>query len=226
MEKYDSLKDTMDHIFRVQKLGANVVTELNHRFIIHDRSKTEEPEKAIFDEFTPKLKAMTYGSYEYKQSLEFMGAALDHHYAHNPHHPEFFKDGIKDMSLVDMLEMLVDWLAASERHADGNIGRSIKLNAKRFNYGHELERMFVNTILAMFKYTVEIGMTDGTYGIYYGNTVEEFHANILRDASMTEWHNVLINGYYKTFKNEEGVYEYQDTDATIDNGICIYWCAN
>jgi len=75
----------------------------------HDASKLEAPEKEMYDEFTPRLRALTYGSDEYKECLKEMGAALKHHYENNSHHPEHFPDGINDMSLLDLIEMLADW---------------------------------------------------------------------------------------------------------------------
>lgn len=74
-----------------------------------------------------------------------MKPALDHHYAHNRHHPEHFPDGIRGMSLLDLVEMLADWKAATERHADGDLARSIEINQARFGYGDELKVVLRNT---------------------------------------------------------------------------------
>ncbi len=101
----------------------------------------------MFDEYTPKLAASTYGSDEYKAFLAAMKPALDHHYAANSgHHPEGNPRGIQGMSLVDLTEMLCDWLAATRRHADGDIRRSIEINQKRFGYGDELKQILLNTL--------------------------------------------------------------------------------
>lgn len=86
---YDSTEDTCKHIERVQDLIDVIVINLFHRSNKHDRSKLLPPEKPIFDEYTPKLKDSTYGSDEYKSYLANMQEALQHHYAHNSHHPEF-----------------------------------------------------------------------------------------------------------------------------------------
>jgi hypothetical protein len=70
---------------------------------------------------------------EYKGFLKELAPALDdHHYPKNRHHPEHFEDGMNDMNLLDLIEMLADWKAASERHADGgNLAVSILLNEDR-----------------------------------------------------------------------------------------------
>ena len=90
-------------------------------------------------------KAQKYGSEEYKESLAGLKPALDHHYAHSRHHPEHFSKGINDMNLVDIMEMLCDWKAAGERQRDGNLLKSIELNAQRFGYDDQLKQIFINT---------------------------------------------------------------------------------
>jgi hypothetical protein len=46
--------------------------------------------------------------------------------------------GIAAMSILQITEMLCDWIAATRRHDDGDIHRSIDQNAERFGYGEEL----------------------------------------------------------------------------------------
>ncbi|MFC1696880.1 DUF5662 family protein [Nanoarchaeota archaeon] len=145
-EKYDSTEDTLNHIKRIRELLSDAADELMLRGQLHDKSKLSEPEKSIFDEYTPKLKGCTYGSDEYKQYLVDLKDALDHHYANNSHHPEHYENGINGMNLLDLVEMLFDWKASSERHDDGDIYRSIDINAKRFNIPDYLVDIFKNTV--------------------------------------------------------------------------------
>lgn len=143
--RYDSTADTLKHSQRVGELMAQAITELVDRAMRHDRSKTEDPELAVFNEFTPKLRDSTYGSDEYKGFLDAMGDGLAHHYAHNRHHPEHFENGVDDMTLVDVLEMLADWKAATERHADGDLARSLTIQAERFGIGAGVMALLWNT---------------------------------------------------------------------------------
>lgn len=145
-EKYDSALATEEHINMVNKIGNDVITKFSRRLHDHDESKLNSPEKEIFDEFTPKLKTSTYGSDEYKQFLLDMKPALDHHYSVNRHHPEYFEHGINDMNLLDLLEMLIDWKAATLRHDDGDILKSLEINQKRFGYSNELKSLLLRTI--------------------------------------------------------------------------------
>lgn len=135
---YDSTLDTQCHIAEVQRNLLEVILFLGARAKIHDASKLEWPEKEMYDEFTPRLRALTYGNDEYKQSLEEMGSALRHHYRSNSHHPEHFPNGVDDMSLLNLLEMLADWTTAVLKHADGDLIESIAINADRFGMSDQL----------------------------------------------------------------------------------------
>lgn len=142
---YDSTADTLKHSLRVGALMGQAINELVDRSVRHDLSKTEPPELEIFNEYTPKLKHSTYGSDEYKGFLESMGEALQHHYAVNPHHPEHRPNGINGMTLVDLVEMLADWKAATERHADGDLAKSLEIQRERFGISAQLVEVLRNT---------------------------------------------------------------------------------
>lgn len=143
---YDSSEDTKKHIQQVRLFLDTLERAIFFRGVQHDRTKLQEPEKSIFDEYTPKLAASTYGSDEYKNYLQEMKVALNHHYANNRHHPEFHKDGIRGMNLVDLCEMICDWKAATMRHDNGDIMESIELNQARFGYSDELKQILINTV--------------------------------------------------------------------------------
>ena len=145
-DKYDSTKDTRQHIDLVYWLLTSMAEVIRKRGINHDSSKLESPEKDIFDEVTPRLKGLTYGSEEYKASLADMGPALTHHYENNRHHPEHFPDGVNDMDLVDLIEMISDWKAASLRHDNGDIKRSLEINKERFGISDQLYKILLNTV--------------------------------------------------------------------------------
>ncbi len=178
--KYDSTQDTQQHIRTVRAFLSDVQINIAKRSVDHDASKLQSPEKELFDEFTPKLRALTYGSPEYKQALVEMGPALEHHYQSNSHHPEHFAPVVDDeideidayledlgksdraykwlesyrnelesrlngMSLLDVLEMLVDWKAAGMRHKDGNLAESLEINHGRFKISDQLQSILINT---------------------------------------------------------------------------------
>lgn len=160
MKNYDSRPETYKHIRTVQALLGRAINELLERSRVHDLSKLEEPELSVFDEYTPKLAGSTYGSDEYKEFLKGMNRGLEHHYFHNRHHPEYFAfegvalypqeletgRAIQRMNLLDLLEMLCDWKAATMRHDDGDIRKSIEINQTRFGYSDELKQILINTL--------------------------------------------------------------------------------
>ena len=155
-----SKNETHQHIRRVQELLMGMIQNLQQRLLVHDTSKLLPPESSGFAECTSMLKGLTYGSDEYKAELASMKDALSHHYQMNRHHPEHFKGtvwreegkpdewvgaGMHGMTLVDLVEMFCDWCAATERHKDGNIGKSIDHNMTRFGFGETLACIMVNT---------------------------------------------------------------------------------
>lgn len=144
-EKYNSESDTLKHIKRVSSLLNEAAIEFLKRSNIHDGTKLQSPEKELFDEWTPILKNLKYGSNEYTASLNELKVALNHHYENNSHHPEHYKNGISGFDLFDLVEMFFDWKAASERTKDGNIYKSIEFNRERFKMDPQICCIFENT---------------------------------------------------------------------------------
>lgn len=107
--------------------------------------------KKLYEEFSPKLNRVSYGSPEYMGMLEQIRPALNHHYQTNRHHPEFYPNGINNMTLVDLSEMICDWYASSLRAAKGDINRSIEINKERFGISDQLYQILCNTIGALRK---------------------------------------------------------------------------
>ena len=147
MDNTDKVKRQMsDHRESVEKILNLVADILVIRACHHDDSKLEEPEWPIFLKMTPKLWDCTFGSEEYMGFLKEMNVALDHHYRVNHHHPQAFDNGINGMTLIDLMEMLADWMAAVKRHKDGDIIKSIDINVPRFGISTQLQEILVNTV--------------------------------------------------------------------------------
>ena len=49
------------------------------------------------------------------------------------------------MDLTDILEMLADWKASTERTQNGDIFKSIEINSKRFGIEPQLKQILINT---------------------------------------------------------------------------------
>lgn len=105
--------DTFRHIERVRNLLNIAIKELLNRAEKHDQSKLQEPEVALFTEYTPKLASTTYGSQEYEDLKKAIKPALDHHYANNRHHPEY----------AEYQEKWLDLIGYEEEYSISNYGR-------------------------------------------------------------------------------------------------------
>lgn len=134
-----------EHILSVQAKLNRVAAELVNRGNIHDRSKLVSPEAEGFGE-APDLSSMEYNSAEYNANLKKLNETLAHHYANNSHHPQHFKNGVDDMNLLDIIEMMCDWADSCKRNKNGNLRKSIEENGNRFGLSPQLIRILENTI--------------------------------------------------------------------------------
>ncbi len=153
------------HIDKVRFNIKLFVDALILRAFDHDRSKLSEPEYSTFKQYTKRL---PFGSEEYYARLKSMDPALDHHYSHNRHHPEYFADkccadcgweyvndkkmckcdsgykrvaNFSEMNLIDLMEMLSDWMSYPEYDTN----KVIEMNQERFGYSNELKSILINT---------------------------------------------------------------------------------
>lgn len=142
--KHDS--ETLKHVNEVRKNLWTLIHELDVRSQVHDASKFQEPERSIYAEALPNLAKTEYGTPAYAELMTQSKPAIDHHWAHNRHHPEHWPNGIEDMDLVDLLEMIADWTAATKRNKNGNPHRSIAINTPRYKLTPQLAQILKNTV--------------------------------------------------------------------------------
>ena len=148
--KYDSTQDTIRHIKNINMVMSKLLEDLEHRKVNHDHSKLESPEREGYNEFIPKLKTAKYGSAEYNNiRKEMMDTCLGHHYEVNRHHPEHFARGIKDFTIVDLVEYFSDTFAASML-SDTPYEKGLMVNADKHHLPPELVEIFKNTVNEYF----------------------------------------------------------------------------
>lgn len=145
------LSDTHKHTKKVRYFLDVFIIDLIKRGQIHDNSKFEEPELSLFAEHHGEFKDLVYGSNEYKKLIEKIKTAVNYHHSKNKHHPEYWENGIDDMTLVDLIEMICDWRAAIEKNKDGDIFRSLEINSVKHNISPQLKKILENTIKEYFK---------------------------------------------------------------------------
>jgi len=137
---------TREHIQRVAELLGKCATELIARGVNHDKSKLEDPELPILatvQEIVDKNGYSEYGSPEYYEVMRILKPMHEHHYANNRHHPEYYPDGVNGMTLFDLIEMFIDWKAASDRANDPLM--HISHSTKRYGIDTQLATILRNT---------------------------------------------------------------------------------
>lgn len=142
--------ETLKHVNEVRANVWKLIKHLDTRAAVHDASKFEEPERSVLAANQHLLAVTPYGTPEYDEMKAKVQPALDHHYSKNTHHPEHWPNGIDDMDLLDLVEMLCDWAASVKRNKNGNVHKSIEANTGRFNMTPQLASIFKNTVNRYF----------------------------------------------------------------------------
>lgn len=139
MEDFERHRDCVnDNIYKCSN-------ELMGRAEVHDFSKLAESELSGYAWATKKLNDYPYGSPERKEIFDKFKDCVDIHYKNNDHHPEHFENGVNDMNLIQILEMICDWKGAAECRG-GNIDDTITSNKDRFKIDDQLWSIIMNTI--------------------------------------------------------------------------------
>ncbi len=135
------------HIQGVQAWIRVVCNELMKRSVTHDESKLTDAEihKSYEAYWDKKDKEIKWGTPEYYKHCEEFQDIIDLHRQGNRHHPEFHANGIKDMDLIDVVEMFCDWRASGD-----DIDFSIEHNAKKYGIENSiLHEILKNTARRM-----------------------------------------------------------------------------
>lgn len=142
----DSTQTTINHINVVRENLARFVVQLIQRGEIHDDTKLRDPEKTLLDamEYVNVNEGNApYGSPEYIKRTAILKPMLKHHYAAWRHHPEFHPNGVNSMNLVDIVEVISDWQAASQRNKEPEM--NITAACERYGINEQLKQIFINT---------------------------------------------------------------------------------
>ena len=113
--------------------------QLRERGRVHDRSKLVEDELAGYVRINAVAREHPYGSPEYKESMRSeMGpdGCITKHFARNSHHPEYHDEALH-MGWLDIIEMVIDWYAASQTYGTNTFADSVKVQRNRFAFTEE-----------------------------------------------------------------------------------------
>jgi hypothetical protein len=137
-----------NHKSKVKRLVDTIIADLSLRGIVHDNSKFDKDELLLNIKYGKKSMACKFGSKKYLYYREKSKRASESHYKKkkNRHHPEHFKDGINGMTLVDIMEMVLDWRAATENHrVPTSLNVSIEMARKKYSIDDQLVKIIYNT---------------------------------------------------------------------------------
>jgi hypothetical protein len=147
VERY--LNDLAQHKGWVNKYIVKVVHLLRERADGHDDDKYKDPLKRIYSKNFDALCKTTFRSPEYNKivgSEEFQ-EAFKIHTKNNRHHPQHFENGVEDMNLIDIIEMLCDWKAASDRTGrKQSVKEGMELNYEKYHIDGIARKWIENTL--------------------------------------------------------------------------------
>lgn len=126
----EMLETILRHKALVGTYMRAVIAELTQRAVEHDYSKFGSEEFSAYAATLPKFKEAEYGTPEYQACLDAIQPAIQHHYKANRHHPEFYQYGIYGMTLIDLIEMVCDWIAAAK-----STGGELRLDVQQDRFG-------------------------------------------------------------------------------------------
>lgn len=140
------LRDLLVHISEVQENISQMILILKNRGISHDKSKFTDIEFNGFVETRLQFKIADYGTKEYQDCIDRIKPSIEHHYSQNRHHTLFHKNGFEDMNFFDILEMLADWRAASNRNINLSFEDSLLIAFNKYCIPKNMQKHIMSTI--------------------------------------------------------------------------------
>lgn len=146
----NSTKDYIEkHISLVRQHIQTFIQLLTRRALHHDESKLKEPELTWWKQIDKEPK-YPYGSPEYNAKMSRWSKLFQYHYAHNRHHPEHYQFGVRDMTLIDMIEMLCDWLGYKDNLSISEAFQICETQMQRYDMSEDIRHLIFNTLCRYF----------------------------------------------------------------------------
>lgn len=133
------------HKESVRILLTTFIKELRERIESHDNSKFDKEEFKPFVSVWNKFKEVDYCSKEYYECLDSVKDAVARHHRLNRHHPKHFQNGVNGMNIIDVIEMIADWYAASKRYKTQSFEQNLILAKEEHNIDSQLFEIILNT---------------------------------------------------------------------------------
>ena len=136
------LSDEMKALLTIQRHRESVASmlmmmgmELQNRARHHDLSKLQLDEFGGFVRISAAARIYPYGSPELKAVIG-VEKCVELHQRRNPHHPEHHAD-VTAMGFLDIIEMVVDWWAASKVYGKTPLEESLEDLQERYSFTDE-----------------------------------------------------------------------------------------
>ena len=143
------------HIEGVQNYLKTIGLIITTRGYDHDSSKVSDEEYKYF-KMANSINRNQFKTY--KEYLDYVKPTLDkglkHHYEYNRHHPEHFDNGVDDMTLIDIIEMIIDWKVSIEQNGK-KLEDEIGYNFDKYNISDQLKKIIMNTFEYINEYEKE-----------------------------------------------------------------------
>jgi hypothetical protein len=115
------LRSVIAHRGYLTEAMGVLVAALQRRMAVHDLSKLRDDEFVGFSRINAAARIQKFGSPEYAEGMRREKPTIDQHFARNRHHAEYFTlfdAGGESMNVLDIIEMVCDWWAASKGYSD------------------------------------------------------------------------------------------------------------
>ena len=136
----------LKHKEEITQLMSKFAAEISYRSGIHDNSKFSPEEFDVYSSNVQDFNKYDFDSEEEKRLRERVYPAAKAHQKRNRHHPEHFKNGIDDMNLIDLLEMICDWKSASSRAPGDSLRKGLPILKEKYKISPQLYQILTNTI--------------------------------------------------------------------------------
>lgn len=176
------------HIDRVRKHLLTFILLLQVRAQRHDYSKLQEPEINWWKDMD-KEPRYAYGTPEYVAKMRRWKFVFDHHYKHNRHHPEHFEFGVQGMNLVDVIEMLCDWIGYRDKISITEAISTVEQQMERYGFSEDLSCIIKNTLIDYF--SIMGGFRKGEINIPEG-IAEELGYHKEKIKEIKDFHHIDI----------------------------------
>ncbi len=136
---------TIAHKESIARYMAKFSAELAYRAAIHDNSKFQKDELEGYSECADEFNTHPFDSAAERLLREKLTKVMSLHRTRNRHHPEYFENGIDDMNLIDLIEMISDWKSASERAPGDSVRKGLPIMKDKYNISPQLLKILENT---------------------------------------------------------------------------------